>query len=180
MVDSGVQAASLQRSACGEPAGRLIVGIGDFAVSDTAADTIVTHALGSCIAVCIWDRAARIGGLLHFLLPDAAINPARARVQPATFANTGLPLLFHAAYSLGLEKQRCRVRLVGGAEVTPLGGGLGDIGKRNLLAARSILWQNGLLIDTEVTGGAVPRNVAFRLSDGGIDITSGGSLIHRL
>ena len=164
-------------------AARRIVGIGEFAVSAAAGDTIVTYALGSCIAVCIWDEGSGVGGLLHFLLPDAAINPDRAKTQPATFANSGLPLLFQAAYALGLDKKRCRVRLVGGAEITAAGAGAArtqNVGKRNLLAARNILWRNGLLIEKEVTGGTIPRNVALRLSDGAIDVTSGGDLIQQL
>lgn len=78
---------------------RRVVGIGEFVVSDRPEHVIVTHALGSCIAVCLWDGVAMVGGLLHFLLPDAAINPERAATQPATFANTGLPLFFQAAYA---------------------------------------------------------------------------------
>jgi len=141
----------------------------------------VTHALGSCIAVCIWDATAVVGGMLHFLLPDAAVNPARARTQPAAFANTGLPLFFQAAYVLGLDKKRCRVRLVGGAEISGLGGVSSlNVGKRNLLAARSILWRNGLLIESEATGGSIPRTVALHLRDGKIDVTSGRDLIHEL
>lgn len=168
-------------AAAGWAASRRIVGIGEFAVSDDAADTIVTHALGSCIAVCIWDKAAVVGGLLHFLLPDSAINPERARTQPATFANTGLPLFFQAAYALGLDKKRCRVRLIGGADVAQIGGVSSlNVGKRNLLAARSILWRNGLLIESEATGGSIPRSVALHLGDGKIDVTSGRDLIHEL
>jgi chemotaxis protein CheD len=162
-------------------AARRIVGIGEFAVSDVSTTTIVTHALGSCIAVCIWDQSAGVGGLLHFLLPDSAINPERARTQPATFANSGLPLLFQAAYSLGLDKKRCRVRLIGGAEIALLGGKNSiNVGKRNLLAARNILWRNGLLIEREETGGTIARTVAMRLTDGGIDVTSGRDIILQL
>jgi chemotaxis protein CheD len=157
------------------------VGIGELAVSDVATDTIVTHALGSCIAVCIWDPVAAVGGLLHFLLPESAINPERAKIQPATFADTGMPLLFQAAYALGLDKQRCRVRLVGGAEIAKLGGISSlNVGKRNLLAARNILWRNGLLIEREITGGTTARTVALRINDGGIDVTTGRDLIHQL
>jgi chemotaxis protein CheD len=165
----------------GRAAARCIVGIGEFAVSHEAAQTIVTHALGSCIAVCIWDPSAVVAGLLHFLLPDAAINPERARTQPATFANTGLPLLFQAAYAMGLDKKRCRVRLIGGAEIGGLGGANSlNVGKRNLLAARNILWRNGLLIESEATGGNAPRSVALRVGDGKIDVTSGRDLIHEM
>ena len=163
------------------PASRIVVGIGEFSVSRDPAATIVTHALGSCIAVCIWDATAVVGGMLHFLLPDAAVNPVRARTQPAAFANTGLPLFFQAAYVLGLDKKRCRVRLVGGAEIANLGGISSlNVGKRNLLAARNILWRNGLLIEREVTGGSIPRTVALRLTDGAIDVTTGRDLIQQL
>ncbi len=120
--ESGLSSGERGGAASVRVASRRIVGIGEFAVSALATDTIVTHALGSCIAVCIWDPGAGVGGLLHFLLPDSAINPDRAKTQPATFANSGLPLLFQAAYSLGLDKKRCRVRLVGGAEIARLGG----------------------------------------------------------
>lgn len=162
-------------------AARRIVGIGEFAVSDVATDTIVTHALGSCIAVCIWDATASVGGLLHFLLPDSAVNAERARVQPATFANTGIPLFFQAAYAVGLDKKRCRVRLVGGAEISGLGGANSlNVGKRNLLAARNILWRNGVLIESEATGGSIARSVALRVSDGRINVTSGRDLIHEM
>ena len=58
---------------------RLVVGIGDLAVSQTPDDVIVTHALGSRIAVCVWDPAARVAGPLHFLLPEAKLNMDRAR-----------------------------------------------------------------------------------------------------
>jgi chemotaxis protein CheD len=160
---------------------RIVVGIGEFSVSRDPSATIVTHALGSCIAVCIWDATAVVGGMLHFLLPDAAVNPVRARTQPAAFANTGLPLFFQAAYVLGLDKKRCRVRLVGGAEISGLGGVNSlNVGKRNLLAARSILWRNGLLIESEATGGTIPRTVALNLRNGKIDVTSGRDLIHEL
>jgi chemotaxis protein CheD len=178
---AAVQGGGFAAAAASRAASRRIVGIGEFVVSNAAAETIVTHALGSCIAVCIWDKATIVGGLLHFLLPDSAVNPERARTQPASFANTGLPLFFQAAYALGLDKKRCRVRLVGGAEIGGLGGANAlNVGKRNLLAARNILWRNGLLIEAEATGGSIPRSVALYLGDGTIDVTSGRDLIHEL
>ena len=131
-----------------------MVGIGELAISQTPDDAIVTHALGSCIAVCVWDPVVRVGGLLHFLLPEAKLNPDRARKQPATFADTGIALLFQTAYARGVDKKRCVVRLVGGAEVAGLQGVAAlNVGKRNLLIARQILWQNGVLVSGESTGG---------------------------
>ncbi|MGE0463701.1 MAG: chemotaxis protein CheD [Vicinamibacterales bacterium] len=161
--------------------GRIVVGIGEFAVSSSPDDVIVTHALGSCIAVCIWDPVVRVGGLLHFLLPESKINPERARKQPATFADTGIPLLFQTAYASGIEKKRCHVRLVGGAEVAGMQGVAAlNVGKRNLLVARQILWQNGVLVNGEATGGTIPRSVALRASDGVVEVTSARDVVASL
>ena len=84
----------------------------------------------------------------------------RARKQPATFADSGIALLFQTAYTRGVDKKRCIVRLVGGAEVAGLQGiGALNVGKRNILIARQILWQNGVMVAGESTGGTIPRTV---------------------
>lgn len=160
---------------------RHVVGIGELAVSTSPDDVVVTHALGSCIAVCLWDPAVKVAGLLHFLLPEANLNMERARRQPATFADSGIALLFQTAYTQGVDKKRCVVRLVGGAEVAGLQGiGALNVGKRNILIARQILWQNGVIIAGESTGGTIPRTVALRASDGVVEVSSGRELVARL
>ena len=73
------------------------VGIGEFAVSANPDEVLTTIALGSCVAVCLFDPVAKVGGMLHFLLPDSKLNADRARTQPAAFADTGIAMLFHAA-----------------------------------------------------------------------------------
>ncbi len=158
------------------PAGRrLVVGIGEFAVADQAPDVIVTHALGSCIAVCLFDPVAKVAGLIHFLLPESRINAGRAKEQPAAFADSGIPLLFQAAYKLGADKKRCIVHLIGGAEIAtaPTGGGSFNIGRRNILAAKNALWRNGVLIKGESVGGTTVRTVNLFAADGRIQVTSG-------
>ena len=158
---------------------RHVVGIGEFAVSTGREDVLVTHALGSCIAVCIWDPTTLVAGLLHLLLPDSRINPQRAKEQPAAFADTGIPLLFQSAYAKGLQKNRCLVRLVGGAEVAGSGATF-DIGKRNILATKNILWRNGVLIKGEDVGGKAVRTVNFFAADGRVQITSAREQVNQL
>jgi chemotaxis protein CheD len=158
---------------------RLTVGIGELVVSNDANAEIVTHALGSCIAVCLFDPAARVAAMLHFLLPEARINTERAREQPAAFADTGIPLLFQQAYQLGLDKRRARVMLVGGAEVNEAGPAF-KIGRRNLLAAKNVLWKNGVMIKGEAVGGAVARTVHFNVGNGRVQIFSGRDPIGEL
>lgn len=156
---------------------RIVIGIGEFAVSQDPGAVLVTHALGSCVAVCLWDPAVRVGGLLHFLLPDSRVNPVRAQQQPATFADLGVPMLFQAAYKLGAIKARCVVKLVGGADISGHGVGSLDVGKRNQLAAKNLLWRNGVLTKGERLGGSEPRNVSLSVGEGILRITSGTQLV---
>jgi chemotaxis protein CheD len=154
---------------------RVVIGIGEFAVSNNPRDVITTHALGSCVAVCIFDPAAGVAGMLHFLLPEARINPERARQQPAVFADTGIPLLFQTAFRYGLEKHRTIVKLVGGAEMSQAAGAAFGTGRRNVLAAKHLLWRNGLLVSGAEVGGSGARNLHLTVASGRLEVFNGNS-----
>ncbi len=158
----------------------VIVGIGEMAVSNCADEVIVTHALGSCVAVCIFDPEARVAAMLHFMLPESSINAERGRQRPATFADTGIPLLFQTAYKYGLEKKRAIVKLVGGAEIA--GGPQSSFrtGRRNTLAAKQVLWRNSVLVSAEDTGSNVARTVHFVVDDGRVLVHSGNGVIREI
>jgi len=143
----------------------LTVGVGDCKVSNGAESVLATYALGSCIAVAIHDPVAAVGGLLHFMLPESSLNPDKASQNPFMFADTGIPLLFHAAYQLGAEKRRLVVRAAGGAQVMDENG-VFNIGKRNHLALRKILWKAGVMIHGEETGGTASRTVRLEVATG--------------
>src|SRR5262249_33146881 len=100
----------------------------------------------------------------------------RAAEQPAAFADAGIPLLFQAAYKLGALKGRIRVRLVGGAEVAGDGGSF-NIGRRNVLAAKNVLWRNGVLIEKEEVGGKTVRTVHLGVRDGKVQVMSGRDVV---
>jgi chemotaxis protein CheD len=126
---------------------------------------IATYALGSCIAVAIHDPVASVGGLLHFMLPESSMNPDKARLNPFLFADTGIPLLFHAAYELGADKRRLVVRAVGGAQMMDENG-VFNIGKRNHLSMRKILWKAGVMLHGEEVGGTMSRTVRLEVATG--------------
>lgn len=156
------------------PRRRLVVGIGEYAVSNAANDLIITHALGSCVAVCLHDPVAGIAGLVHVLLPESKINPHRAAEQPAAFADTGIPLLVTMAETMGLVRKRTIVKLIGGAEISNAGGSSAmNIGRRNSIASKNLLWRLGLLIKAEATGGSQARTVHLSVRTGVARITSG-------
>jgi chemotaxis protein CheD len=158
---------------------RVVIGIGEFTVTTSAAAEIVTHALGSCVAVCLWDPVSHVAGMLHFLLPEAKLNLDRAARQPATFADSGIPLLFQAAYRAGAVKTRLRVHLLGGAAVNGGPGGL-DVGRRNGMIAKKLLWQNGVLVTAESLGGTDSRTVSLLASSGRVRVTRGREVVEEL
>jgi len=151
----------------------LTVGVGDCKVSNAAESVLATYALGSCIAVAIHDPVAAVGGLLHFMLPESSLNPDKASQSPFMFADTGIPLLFHAAYGLGAEKRRLVVRAAGGAQVMDENG-VFNIGKRNHLALRKILWRAGVMIHAEEIGGTESRTVRLEVATGRLLIRGPG------
>jgi chemotaxis protein CheD len=154
----------------------VVVGISDLKVSNRPEDVLVTYALGSCIAVAVFDPVAKVGGLLHYMLPDSTLDPEKARQNPAMFADTGIPVLFKSCYTLGAEKRRMIVRAAGGASI------LDDtnffrIGQKNIMAMRKIFWKNNVMIESEDTGGNFNRTVRLTLSNGKTYVkTSGGSI----
>lgn len=156
---------------------RMIVGIGELAVSSDPDATLVAHGLGSCITVALWDPSPRVAGLLHFLLPDSQINPSRASGQPGAFADTGVRLLFESAAMLGAAPARCAAWLVGGAEVTSIGRESLNVGRRNIDAARELLRRAGVRLRGEAVGGHAVRTVHLSVSTGRLNVTSDGATV---
>lgn len=151
----------------------LIVGVGDCKVTSEAAAELVTYALGSCIAVGIWDPVSKASGLLHFMLPDSSVDPGGGADRPFRYADTGTPLLFRQTYEAGGVKRRLVVRIAGGAAVVD-DGGVFSIGKRNYAALKKILWKAGVLIHGEAIGGTVSRNVRLESATGRFIVREAG------
>jgi chemotaxis protein CheD len=145
--------------------GRLVVGIADLVLTADSQTTLVTYALGSCIGVTIFDPVAHVGGMLHFMLPQATLNPEKAGKTPSMFADTGVPLLFTRAYELGARKERLIVCAAGGAEILADEGHF-KIGSRNRTMLRKLFWKNNVLLASEDTGGSHSRTMTLRLTDG--------------
>jgi chemotaxis protein CheD len=163
---------------------RHVVGIAEMRISADKEDELVTHALGSCLGVAIYDPVAGVGGLLHVMLPLSTIDPEKAAANPCMFIDTGVPALFRACYEAGARKQRLRVHVAGGAATTmaarPGGNGsaLGDyfqIGKRNFLMLRKLLWKNGVLLHGFDVGGTHSRTMALAIGTGEVTVFAQGS-----
>jgi chemotaxis protein CheD len=149
------------------------VGIGECRISNDPSEVLVTHALGSCIAILIHDPHAGVAGLLHYMLPESSLDMEKAVDRPFVFADTGIPLLFQAAYQLGALKGRMTVMAVGGAQMMDVGGTF-NIGKRNHLAMRKIFWKAGVIVQREEIGGILSRTVSIETGTGRVLLRSPG------
>ncbi len=149
------------------------VGIGEMQVSSQLDSHIKTYALGSCVAVIIYDSVKKVGGMIHIALPDSEINREKAEKLPAYFANTGLPILFKKMNELGATRKNSWIKIAGGASVIKSCESF-DIGKRNILAIRKILWNKKLGIKKDDVGGDFSRTVTLDISDGTVTLSNSG------
>jgi len=149
-----------------------VVGVADCRISSDPKSVLVTYALGSCIAVIVYDPVLKIGGLLHYMLPNSEIDAAKAERNPFMFADTGIPRLFQSCYREGADKRRLIVTAVGGAQVLDTQGTF-NIGKNNHLAMRKILWKAGVLVHAEDVGGGSSRTVRIELETGRVLLRKG-------
>lgn len=152
---------------------KIIVGIADMGVSRDQQSGLITYSLGSCIGVAIYDPVAGVGGLLHYMLPESQIDPQKAQKNPFMFADTGIPMLFKEAYRVGASKSRIVVKVAGGSQILD-DSGFFNIGKRNYMALRKILWKNNVLIKAEDVGGQVSRTVRMDLATGKVFLRYSG------
>ncbi|MEK7391915.1 MAG: chemotaxis protein CheD [Fibrobacterota bacterium] len=157
---------------------RLVVGISERSFSSQSGDLIVTHALGSCVGVAIHDPVAKIGGILHYMLPLSSLDQEKARKNPFMFGDSGIPAFFQEAYALGASKDRLRVVIAGGARVIESVQTL-DIGARNVVIARKLFWKNSILIAAEDVEGNRPRTMFLEVGSGKTWFTTRGE-VHEL
>ena len=154
----------------------VVVGVSDARTSNDPDDVLVTHALGSCIGLALYDKKANVGGLLHYQLPSSDDHPERGAEKPFMFADTGVAWLLKQMIHMGADKRHMRVRMAGGAKMLN-DHLLFDIGRRNHVAIRKILWQQGMFIESEHVGGTIPRTMLMRIDDGSLIIKSEGKEI---
>ena len=143
----------------------IVVGISDLKVSKNIDDVLVTYALGSCVGVSVYDPVVKVGGLLHFMLPESSLDIRKAGENPAMFADTGIPLLFKTCYELGAKKKRMIVKVAGGASILD-DANFFRIGQKNITAMKKLFWKNNVFIEGEDTGSNCSRTFSIHISTG--------------
>jgi chemotaxis protein CheD len=155
------------------PKKTLVVGVADKVVSNDPGAELVTYSLGSCLGITLYDPAKKVGGLLHVMLPNSGISPAKAASCPMMFVDTGVPQLFHSLYELGAERSRLILKVAGGAQFLDPEG-VFNIGERNQKALAELLARNGFSVHGQDLGGVASRTVRLQLDSGRVQIHTPG------
>ena len=148
------------------------VKVADYAVR-RGSDIIATIGLGSCVAIVLYDRDTKVGGLAHILLPSMAMS--RETSNPAKFPETIVPLMLTEMRALGAtQTSRINAKIVGGASMFgQLVNGTGiNVGERNIVATKEALAAAGIPLVAEDTGLDYGRSVYFHLADGRVEVRS--------
>lgn len=155
--------------------GQVILGVGDYGASNRPEDEIKTFALGSCVSIILLDPKTRTVGMAHVALPDSSINKTKATEKPGYFADTAIPALLEQMSKFGCNKRGkgMVVKLCGGANVMDTNDTF-QIGKRNALAVKKILWSYGMGAVAEDLGKNFSRTVSISVATGHVTLSSPG------
>jgi chemotaxis protein CheD len=118
--------------------------------------------LGSCVAVCLFDRTRAIGGINHFMLPywngDGLESPK--------YGNVAISQLFLKMLELGAEKEDIVCKIFGGGEVLGEHYSVYNVGQRNIELAYKLVGEIGIKIVSSSTGGKLGRKIYFNSATG--------------
>ena len=116
---------------------------------------VLTTTLGSCVAACLRDPLAGVGGMNHFLLPEGEGVDGPDAFRYGAYA---MELLVNGLLAQGARRERLHAKLFGGAQLVDR---LFDVGGQNIAFARRFLRQEGIGFDGGSTGGAHARRLQY-------------------
>ena len=147
--------------------GKLTIGISDLGVVPSP-DSIITYALGSCIAICLYDPVAKLAGMAHIMLPASKECPTDSNIKK--FADTATLELIEQMSRRGAQRSRMKAKIAGGAQMFKVVSGVANIGHRNTLASKDILRSLFVPVVAEDTGDDFGRTVEFFAATGVLQV----------
>jgi chemotaxis protein CheD len=151
--------------------------MGELKVAKGSA-VLVSRALGSCVALVIFDRKKKIGGLAHIMLPYSFENDSLE--APAKYADQAVPKLIERMKRLGANGALV-AKLVGGARMFDTNGStIGRLGEKNIKQIRSLLKQAHIRLVASDVGGSLARTAFFDIETGRVTIRSLGKKIRQI
>jgi chemotaxis protein CheD len=129
---------------------------GEYFVHDE--DMLIMTTLGSCIAACIWDRNARIGGMNHFMLPEGSGDSGR-------YGSYAMELLINELLKRGASRLTLEAKVFGGGQVIS-GMNTMNVGERNTQFVMDYLKTERITVVSKDVLDIYPRKVCFLPSSG--------------
>ena len=148
---------------------KIMVGIAEGKIARKT-QVLASYALGSCVAICLYDPKNKIAGMAHAILPRK--EDAVDQGNPYKFAREGASELIRAMVNSGAEKKQITAKPVGGARMFKTRERDMEIGARNVMAAKEALHKEGVSILAEDTGKNYGRTVFFHAEDGRIQVST--------
>lgn len=143
---------------------KFILEPGDYFASSQ--NVLLCATVGSCLAVCLYDKETKVLGMNHFVLP----LPPETRVdQSARYGVFSLPLLLNAMKRRGGNPENYVAKVFGGG-FTTLAQKTSAIGQANITFALKALEVNKIPVISQDVGGKYGRSITFDASDGSISV----------
>lgn len=142
-----------------------MVGMADLNIG-RAPDILTTVGLGSCIGLTLYDPVTKVGGLVHYMLPDSKAVTNNSNI--AKFADTGVQELLKRVTMAGANRGRLVAKIAGGAKMFAVTqeSNIGSVGERNSFAAKQLLHQLNIRLIAEDTGLNFGRTVELHCDTG--------------
>ena len=121
-------------------------------------DMLIMTTLGSCIAACLWDRSARVGGMNHFMLPEGAGDSGR-------YGSYAMELLINEMMKRGAQRSTMEAKVFGGGQVIS-GMSTMNVGERNTNFVVDYLKTERIPIMSKDVLDVYPRKVCFLPASG--------------
>lgn len=147
------------------------VGMADYKVGKSP-DKLLTLGLGSCIGITLYDRAKKIGGMAHIMLPKNN-NPEQRSLK---FADVAIEEMLKELINMGANVKSMEAKIAGGAQMFSFNkeNFKKSIGYRNSESVRKILKELDFRILSEDTGGSFGRTIELSLEEGNLKIKTMG------
>ncbi len=152
----------------------IVIDLGKMKVVKNQGVVLTCVGLGSCIALCVYDPVAKVGGMAHMVLPESS---GRQDEEPSPrYVDAGVPMLFEEMTRQGAIKSRLVVKIVGGASMLSVPGlnGRLNIGERNIAAARAALAKRAIAVSAADLGGRFGRTVQLFAASGCVTVRTVG------
>ena len=151
----------------------VILGIGDLYVTNKPGTILKTYSLGSCVAVAIYDKRSKTGGMAHIALSNSNINLKKSEKKPGYFADTGISFLLTSLKKFNPTPVYAEldVYLIGGAAVAKMEDFF-KIGENNINSIKTLLGNYGISTFKEDCGKNISRTVTFNIDNNNIIISN--------